>query len=60
MVAIHAGRPWLVLLSLFALGYAIASWRVFAQSRLLTWAEIAMPWRRLSRHTRRSRASGDR
>jgi len=60
IVAIHAGRQGLTLLSLFALGYGIVWLRVFAQSRLLTWSEIAMPWRRLSVHADRSRAGGKR
>ena len=60
MVAMRAGRPWLALLSLFALGYGIVWLCVFARSRLLTWSEIAMPWRRLPRHAGRSRADGRR
>ena len=60
ILATHAGRPWLGLLSLFALGYGVVWLRVFAQSRLLTWSEVAMPWRRVSAHADPSRAGGSR
>jgi len=60
MVAIDATRPWLALLALCAIGYGLVWLRVFAQSRLLTWSEVALPWRRLSTHAERSRASRER
>ena len=39
------GRLLLVILSLVAIAYAILWFRVVARSRLLTWRELAWPWR---------------
>jgi hypothetical protein len=38
-------RLVIALLSSLAIGYAVLWFRVFARSRLLTWREIAAPWR---------------
>ena len=39
------GRLLVAVLSSLAIGYAVLWFRVFARSRLLTWREIAAPWR---------------
>ncbi|HEY2862057.1 MAG TPA: hypothetical protein VGK37_00375 [Casimicrobiaceae bacterium] len=39
-------RPTLVVLGVLALGYAVLWMRVAATRRLLTWSELAVPWRR--------------
>ena len=39
------GRLLLVALSLVAIGYAFLWFRVVARSRLLTWRQLASPWR---------------
>ena len=45
VVAYVSGR-WVVLLAaLFALWYAVLWVRVVVQARLLTWSEVATPWR---------------
>ena len=38
-------RLLIAVLSSLAIGYAVLWFRVFARSRLLTWREIAAPWR---------------
>ena len=38
-------RLVIAVLSSLAIGYAVLWFRVFARSRLLTWREIAAPWR---------------
>jgi hypothetical protein len=45
VVAYVSGRWVLLLLALFALWYAVLWVRVVAQARLLTWSEVATPWR---------------
>ncbi|HSC24023.1 MAG TPA: hypothetical protein VLG08_09940 [Casimicrobiaceae bacterium] len=45
VIAVRAGPPWLALPSLFALVYGVLWLRVFVQSRLLAWSDLAMPWR---------------
>ena len=57
VVAVRNGPPWLALPSLFALVYGLLWLRVVAQSRLLAWSDVAMPWR--SREPRR-RSGGTR
>ena len=50
LVAAYAYGRWvLALASLFALGYATLWAHVVARARLLTWKEIAAPWRARSR-----------
>jgi hypothetical protein len=39
------GRWLLAGVAVFALGYAILWFRVVARSRLLTWSDLAAPWR---------------
>ena len=39
------GRWLLAVLAVFALSYAMLWFRVVARSRLLTWSELAAPWR---------------
>jgi hypothetical protein len=45
VVALTDGRPLLVLLSLFALCYATLWFRAVIRSRLVSWKELALPWR---------------
>jgi hypothetical protein len=46
MVAAYVFGRWiLAIAALFALWYGILWARVAARARLLTWREIAMPWR---------------
>ena len=46
MVAAFASGRWvLALVALFAVWYATLWARVFVRARLLTWKEIATPWR---------------
>ena len=45
VVAIADGRPLLVVFSLFALCYAILWFRAVIRSRLVSWKELALPWR---------------
>jgi hypothetical protein len=44
-IAIRDGNVLLGFVALFALFYATLWLRVSARSRLLTWTEVAMPWR---------------
>jgi len=39
------GQLLLVVLALFAIAYAVLWFRVAVRSRLLTWRELAVPWR---------------
>jgi hypothetical protein len=45
VVAYVSGRWVLLVVALFALWYAALWIRVVVQARLLTWSEIATPWR---------------
>ena len=45
VVAYVSGRRVVLLLALFALWYAVLWARVVVQARLLTWSEVATPWR---------------
>jgi hypothetical protein len=46
LVAAYVYGRWIIALAaLFALWYAVLWARVVARARLLTWSEIAMPWR---------------
>jgi hypothetical protein len=45
VVAYVSGRWVLLVVALFALWYAALWVRVVVQARLLTWSEIATPWR---------------
>jgi hypothetical protein len=46
IAAFLSGRWILVFAAIFALGYAALWARVVVRGRLLTWREIATPWRR--------------
>ena len=47
LVAAYAHGRWVLgLAALFALWYAVLWAHVVARARLLTWKEIAVPWRR--------------
>ena len=45
-LGVMRGQWLLVVVGVGALSYAAAWLRVVARSRLLTWAELAAPWRR--------------
>jgi hypothetical protein len=46
LVAASVYRRWLLVVpALFALWYAVLWARVVARARLLSWREIAVPWR---------------
>jgi len=45
VVGLMYGRWLLGVIAVFALWYAILWFRVAARSRLLTWSELARPWR---------------
>jgi hypothetical protein len=45
VVGLLYGRWLLTVIAVFALWYAILWFRVAARSHLLTWSELAAPWR---------------
>jgi hypothetical protein len=45
VVGVAYGRWLLVTFAIFAVWYAVLWFRVVARSRLLTWRELAAPWR---------------
>lgn len=45
VAAVLYGRWLLAVVAVFALWYAMLWFRVVARSRLLTWSELAAPWR---------------
>jgi hypothetical protein len=45
VVGLLYGRWLLAVIAVFALWYGILWFRVVARSRLLTWSELAAPWR---------------
>jgi hypothetical protein len=46
VLGLTRARPTLVVLGAFALAYGLLWLRVAATRRLLTWSELAIPWRR--------------
>lgn len=44
-VALVGGHLLFALLALFAMGYGMLWFRVYARGRLVRWSELALPWR---------------